>query len=270
MTKYVANACWPPRSASSTRWPTCARPTAPTSTTSAAASATTSGSASSSCSPASATAAVASPRTSAPSSTWPSRSGLPARMMEAVDAVNEAQKDVLFRKIHAALRRRAQGQDDRRLGPGVQAADRRHPRGPRAGPDRRAAGRRASQLRVHDPEALANVRAIYGDRLTYCDRPYGALEAGRRPGDRHRVERVPQPRLRGDAPPAAPAGHLRRPQPLRPGAHGRAGLHLLRHRPAHRPSILGVESVAVPLDFRGPHARPVRLRHRRSRGRLRP
>ena len=31
-------------------------------------------------------------------------------------------------------------------------------------------------LRVHDPEALANVRAIYGDRLTYCDRPYGALE----------------------------------------------------------------------------------------------
>src|SRR5205085_5069210 len=32
------------------------------------------------------------------------------------------------------------------------------------------------QLRVHDPEALANVRALYGDRLVYCDRPYGALE----------------------------------------------------------------------------------------------
>jgi UDPglucose 6-dehydrogenase len=32
------------------------------------------------------------------------------------------------------------------------------------------------QLRVHDPEAMANVRAIYGDRLVYCDRPYGALE----------------------------------------------------------------------------------------------
>src|SRR5262249_15137621 len=31
-------------------------------------------------------------------------------------------------------------------------------------------------LRVHDPEALANVRALYGERLTYCDRPYGALE----------------------------------------------------------------------------------------------
>ena len=35
--------------------------------------------------------------------------GLPARMMEAVDEVNEAQKDVLFRKIDDALRRRRCG-----------------------------------------------------------------------------------------------------------------------------------------------------------------
>ena len=42
--------------------------------------------------------------------------GLPARMMEAVDAVNEAQKDVLFRKIHEHFRRRARGQDHRRSG----------------------------------------------------------------------------------------------------------------------------------------------------------
>src|SRR5207253_3460113 len=33
-----------------------------------------------------------------------------------------------------------------------------------------------ASVRVHDPEALANVRALYGDRLIYCDRPYGALE----------------------------------------------------------------------------------------------
>ena len=32
------------------------------------------------------------------------------------------------------------------------------------------------RLRVHDPEAIANIRQIYGDKLTYCDRPYGALE----------------------------------------------------------------------------------------------
>src|SRR5205807_3569101 len=31
-------------------------------------------------------------------------------------------------------------------------------------------------LRVHDPEAIANVKEIYGDKLIYCDRPYGALE----------------------------------------------------------------------------------------------
>ena len=31
-------------------------------------------------------------------------------------------------------------------------------------------------LRVHDPEAMPNVRAIYGDKLSYSDRPYGAVE----------------------------------------------------------------------------------------------
>jgi UDPglucose 6-dehydrogenase len=31
-------------------------------------------------------------------------------------------------------------------------------------------------VRVHDPEAMANVREQYGDKLVYCDRPYGALE----------------------------------------------------------------------------------------------
>ena len=32
------------------------------------------------------------------------------------------------------------------------------------------------RLRVHDPEALGQRPRAYGDRLTYCDRPYGALE----------------------------------------------------------------------------------------------
>ena len=68
--------------------------------------------------------------------------GLPARMMEAVDAVNEAQKDVLARKILAHFGGDGAGQDGRRLGPGLQAPDRRRPRGPRARPDRRPARRR--------------------------------------------------------------------------------------------------------------------------------
>ena len=71
-------------------------------------------------------------------------------------------------------------------------------------------------VRVHDPEAMANVRAIYGDKLVYCDRPYGALEGAdglvivtewqefRNP-DFEVMRRL----LDG-------AGHLRRPQPLRP------------------------------------------------------
>ena len=33
-----------------------------------------------------------------------------------------------------------------------------------------------AKVRVHDSEAMANVRAIYGDKIIYCDRPYGALE----------------------------------------------------------------------------------------------
>jgi UDPglucose 6-dehydrogenase len=101
--------------------------------------------------------------------------GLPARMMEAVDAVNEAQKDVLVRKILDHFQGEAKGKtvaiwglafkpktDDIREAPALVLID--------------ALLAAEVSLRVHDPEALANVRAIYGDRLTYCDRPYGALE----------------------------------------------------------------------------------------------
>ena len=31
-------------------------------------------------------------------------------------------------------------------------------------------------MRVHDPVALPNVRQIYGEKLTYCDKQYDALE----------------------------------------------------------------------------------------------
>ena len=102
--------------------------------------------------------------------------GLPLELMQAVDAVNDDQKQVLFDKICDALRRDAGGQDDRRLGPGVQAADRRHPRSAGPDADRRACWPRGASVRVHDPEAMANVRRVYGDKLYYADRPYGALE----------------------------------------------------------------------------------------------
>src|SRR5438477_10944587 len=95
--------------------------------------------------------------------------------MSAVDAVNEAQKQVLVRKVKKhygdkladktlaiwglAFKPRT---DDIREAPALALLD-----------ALLAAG---VQCRVHDPEAMPNVRAQYGDKLTYCDRPYGALE----------------------------------------------------------------------------------------------
>ena len=172
----------------------------------------------------------ASRRTSAPSSTWRSRAAFPARMMEAVDAVNEAQKDVLARKILDHFQGAARGKtvaiwglafkprtDDIREAPALVLIDALLAAGVcAAGPRPRGPGQRPGHLRRQ------------ADLLRP---PLRRARTGRRAGDRHRVERVPQPRLRGDGPPDAPAGHLRRPQPLRPGADGRPRLHLPGHRP---------------------------------------
>ncbi len=101
--------------------------------------------------------------------------GLPARMMEAVDTVNEAQKSVLAHKITEHFAGDLAGKtiglwglafkpktDDIREAPALVLVD-----------ALLAAG---ASVRVHDPEAIANVREIYGDKIIYCDRPYGAIE----------------------------------------------------------------------------------------------
>ena len=163
--------------------------------------------------------------------------GVPTLMMESVDAVNEAQKDVLFKKVHRHFEGRLEDKtiavwglafkprtDDIREAPALVLIE-----------SLLAAG---AQVRAHDPEALGNVRQIFGDRIAYCDRPLRCPRAGRRPGHRHRVERVPQPRLRGDAPLDAAAGHLRRPERVRPGADGLPGVLLPRDGPG--PDIPGV------------------------------
>jgi UDPglucose 6-dehydrogenase len=100
---------------------------------------------------------------------------VPLHLMEAVDRVNEAQKQVLARKIRrhygSALKEKTLAvwglafkprTDDIREAPALALID--------------ALLAEGAQVRVHDPEALANARAIYGDKLVYCDRPYGALE----------------------------------------------------------------------------------------------
>ncbi len=101
--------------------------------------------------------------------------GLPSRMMDAVDTVNEAQKHVLERKILDHFGNDTKGKtvavwglafkprtDDIREAPALVLID-----------TLLGAG---IAVRVHDPEAIPNVRAIYGDKITYCDRPYGCLE----------------------------------------------------------------------------------------------
>jgi UDPglucose 6-dehydrogenase len=100
---------------------------------------------------------------------------VPLNLLESVDRVNEAQKRVLVKKIRkhygTALKEKTFAvwglafkprTDDIREAPALVLID--------------ALLADGVALRVHDPEALANVRAIYGDRIVYCDRPYGALE----------------------------------------------------------------------------------------------
>ena len=73
--------------------------------------------------------------------------GLEPRMLEAVDEVNEAQKRVMIDKIATHFGGKLGGKTIARLGPGVQAADRRHPRSPGPGADRLAAGARRGSPR---------------------------------------------------------------------------------------------------------------------------
>ncbi len=99
----------------------------------------------------------------------------PVALLEAVDRVNERQKHVLPAKIRKHYGKNLKGKclgiwglafkprtDDIREAPALTLID--------------EMLKEEVQLRVHDPEAIANARAIYGDRLTYCDRPYSALE----------------------------------------------------------------------------------------------
>jgi UDPglucose 6-dehydrogenase len=99
----------------------------------------------------------------------------PAEILEAVYHINERQKRVLFDKVHRHFQGDLNGKtlalwglafkprtDDVREAPSLALIERLLEAG--------------TQLRVHDPEAMGNVRAMYGDKLVYCDRPYGALE----------------------------------------------------------------------------------------------
>ncbi len=104
-----------------------------------------------------------------------SAADLPSRMMEAVGTINDAQKRILGEKINAHFGGDLSGKtvavwglafkprtDDIREAPALTLID------------TLLAG--GAKVRVHDPAAMDNVRAIYGEKLVYCDRPYGTLE----------------------------------------------------------------------------------------------
>jgi UDPglucose 6-dehydrogenase len=97
------------------------------------------------------------------------------RILDAVDEVNNRQKRVLLAKIRHHFGERLQGKtlaiwglafkprtDDVREAPALALID-----------DLLAQG---VKLQVHDPEALDNVREIYGARLVYATQPFDVLE----------------------------------------------------------------------------------------------
>lgn len=101
--------------------------------------------------------------------------GVPLKLMRAVDEVNDEQKTVLFQKVAAHFGAELAGKtlavwglafkprtDDIREAPALTLID--------------SLLAASVSVRVHDPEAMANVKDIYGGKLSYSDRPYGALE----------------------------------------------------------------------------------------------
>jgi len=100
---------------------------------------------------------------------------LPLELSTAVDRVNQRQKQLLFEKITRHFRGNLTDKtiaiwglafkprtDDIRESASLTLID-----------SLLAAG---AAVRVHDPEAMANVKAIYGEKIVYADRPYGAIE----------------------------------------------------------------------------------------------
>jgi UDPglucose 6-dehydrogenase len=101
--------------------------------------------------------------------------GVSPRVMRAVDEVNEAQKHVMIDKISRHFSGNLRGKtvsvwglafkprtDDIREAPALVLIDWLLATG--------------ATVRVHDPEAMENVRAQYGDKLTYCAKAMGALD----------------------------------------------------------------------------------------------
>jgi UDPglucose 6-dehydrogenase len=102
--------------------------------------------------------------------------GFKPLMLRAVDAVNDEQKRIMPEKLAAFFEGDLSGKVIAVWGLAFK---------PRTDDIREAPAlvllewllQKAAIVRVHDPEAMANVRAEFGDRLTYCTRQTDALDA---------------------------------------------------------------------------------------------
>ena len=101
--------------------------------------------------------------------------GIAPRILQSVDDVNEAQKEVIFQKLTSHFQGNFAGKtvaiwglafkprtDDIREAPALVLINR-----------LLAAG---AKVRAHDPVAMDNVRKIYGDKIVFSPTPYDALE----------------------------------------------------------------------------------------------
>lgn len=101
--------------------------------------------------------------------------GLPAKMLHSVDAVNDAQKEVLFQKIHKHFQGDLAGKNIAIWGLSFK---------PRTDDVREAPSlvlirhllEAGANVCVHDPVAMDNVKATFGDRLKYVDHHYDTLD----------------------------------------------------------------------------------------------
>ena len=110
---------------------------------------------------------------------------------------------------------RAAGRHHRRPRPLLQADDRRHPRLGRDRPACGCCGRAGPRCAPSIRWRWSGPRRAPEDGLLRQGRLRRG-EGGRRPGHRHRVERVPHARPRQDPPPAEAPGRRRLPEHLRP------------------------------------------------------
>ena len=176
---------------------------------------------------------------------------LDPQILDAVHEVNARQKTVLAEKIARHFGDRLAGAtiavwglafkpgtDDIREAPALALID--------------ALLARGAKLQVYDPEAMENVRRLYGERLTYCHRRDDALCGADALAILTEWKQFVHPDFARDAAADAQPGGVRRPQRLRSPAGARGRLRLPQHRPPGERPLSGHRKtrLAPPLQRR--------------------